>query len=101
MILKKKNLKEHNPNWQQIPVHPHRFLTNKSCGSGKANSLFILIFHQPYVDKIHLYAKDPNETKYQLLINKRKSTRSKHLINSKAFNECANDMDDIYNNNEE
>ena len=95
MILKKKNLKEHNPNWQQIPVHPHRFLTNKSCGSGKANSLFILIFHQPYVDKTHLYAKDPNETKYQLLINKRKSTRSKHGIDSKAFNEYTNDMDDI------
>ena len=76
-------------------------MTNKSCASGKANSLFILILHQPYVDKIHLYAKDPNETKYQLLINKRKSTRSKHLINSKASNECANDMDDIYNNNEE
>ena len=95
MILKKKNLKEHNPNWQQIPVHPHRFLTNKSCGSGKANSLFILIFHQPYVDKIHLYAKDPNETKYQLLINRRRSTRSKHLIDSKAFNQYTNDMDDI------
>ena len=42
------------------------------AGSGKTNSLFNLISHQPDIDKIHLYAKDSYETKYQLLINKRK-----------------------------
>ena len=43
-------------------------------GSGKTNSLFNLISHQPGIDKIYLYAKDPYEAKYQLLINKTENT---------------------------
>ena len=39
--------------------------------------------------------------KYQLQINKRQSTGSKHLNDSKAFIEYSNDMDDIYKNIEE
>ena len=35
-------------------------------------SLFNLINHQPDIDKIYLYAKDPYEAKYQFLINKQK-----------------------------
>ena len=53
-------------------------------GSGKTNSLFNLISHQPYIDKIYLYAKDPYEAKYKLLINKRESAGLKHLNDSKA-----------------
>ena len=34
---------------------------------------------------MYLYAKDPCEAKYQLLINKRESTGSKHFNDSKAF----------------
>ena len=45
-----------------------------------------------------LYAKDPYEAKYQLLINKRKSADLKYLYNSKAYIEPSNDMDDIYKN---
>ena len=55
-----------------------------------------LINHEPDVDKIYLYAKDPYEAKYQLLINKRESTGLKYLNDSKAFNEYLNDMDDTY-----
>ena len=44
---------------------------------------------------IYLYAKDPYEAKYQLLINKRESKR---LNDSKAFIEYSHDMDDIYKN---
>ena len=40
-------------------------------GLGKANALLNLINHEPDIDKIYLYAKDPYEAKYQLLINKR------------------------------
>ena len=29
------NTKEHNPNWPQIPDHPHRILIIGSSGSGK------------------------------------------------------------------
>ena len=50
---------------------------------------------------MYLYAKDPCEAKYQLLINKRESTGSKHFNDSKAFIEYSNDMDDIYKNFEE
>ena len=48
-------------------------------------SLFNLIIHQPDIDKISLYAKDPYEVKHQLLINKKESTRLTHLNDSKAF----------------
>ena len=41
-------------------------------GSGKTNALLNLINHQPDIDKMYLYGKDPYEEKYQLLINKRK-----------------------------
>ena len=47
--------------------------------------LFNLINHQTDIHKIYLYAKDPNEAKYQLLINKLESTGLKHLHDSKAF----------------
>ena len=43
----------------------------KVLGLEKTNSLFSLISHQPDIAKICLYAKDPYEAKYQLLINKR------------------------------
>ena len=36
-------------------------------GSGKTNALLNLINNQPDIDKIHLYAKDPYEDKYQFL----------------------------------
>ena len=45
----KENIKEHNPNWLQIPDHPCRILI---IG---VNSLFNLINHLPDIDKIYLY----------------------------------------------
>ena len=60
-----------------------------------------MINHQPDIDKIYFYAKDPYEAKYQLLINKRESTGLKYLNDSKAFIKYSNDMDGIYQNFEE
>ena len=60
-----------------------------------------LINHEPDIDKIYLYVKDPFEAKYQLLINKRERTDLKYLNNFKTFIEYSNDMDDIYKNIEE
>ena len=94
----KKDTKEHNPNWLQIPDHPYRILIIGGYGSGKTNSLFNPIIHQPDIDKIHLYAKGSYEAKYQFLINKRKSTGLKHLNYSKTLIEYSDDMDDIYEN---
>ena len=45
-----------------------------------------------------MYAKDPNEAKYQFLINKRESTELKHFNEPKAFIEYSNDMHDVYKN---
>ena len=47
------------------------------------------------LNKIFLYAKDPYEAKYQLLINKRESVGLKHYDNSEAFIEYSNDMNGI------
>ena len=44
-------------------------------GSGETNALLNLIYNQPHMDKIYLYAKDPYEAKYQYLINKREKSR--------------------------
>ena len=97
----KENIKEHNPNWLQIHDHAHKILITGGSGSGKINSLFILMRYESdkkYI-KIHLYTKDSYETKYQFLINKQESTGLKN--DSKAFIENSNDMDDIYKNIEE
>ena len=64
----------------------------------KTNCMFNLINHQPDIDEIYLYAKDPYEAKYQFLVNKGESTGLKYFVDSRAFIEYQNDMDDIYKN---
>ena len=81
----KENIKEHNPNWLQIPDHSCRILIIGGCGSEKTNSLFNLINEEPDIDKIYLCAKDLYEAKYQFLVKKRKSTVLNHFNDSKAF----------------
>ena len=95
--IAKEDVKEHNLNWQEIPDHSNKMLIIESSWYGKTNALINLIDHEPDIDKIYLYAKDPYEEKYQLLINKRESTGLTYLSDSKAFV----DMDDIYKNIEE
>ena len=51
-----------------IPNHPCRMLITGSSGSSITDSLFNLVNHQPDIDKIYLYAKDPYEAKYQFLV---------------------------------
>ena len=57
-----------------------------------------LINNQPDIDKIYLYAKDPNETKYQYLINKREKVGLDHFDDPKAFVDYSNDMQDVHKN---
>ena len=67
-------------------------------GSGKTNLLLNLIENQPDIDKIYLYAKDPYESKYQYLINKREGVGINHFNDPKAFIDYSNDMHNVYKN---
>ena len=99
--ITKEDRKEHNPNWPEIPDHPYRILIAGGSGSRKTNAFLNRINHEPDIEEVLSYAKDPYEAKYQLLIKKRESTSLKYLNDSKAFIECSNDMDNIYKNIEE
>ena len=99
LIASNENKTKRNKNWPYILNHPYRILIIGSLGSGKTNLVLNLIENQPDIDKIYLYTKDPYESKYQYLINKREGVGINHLKDPKAFIEYANDMhDDVYKN---
>ena len=79
------NIKEYDQMWPQIFYHSYRISIINCSRSWKANSLFNLMSQQADIDKIYLYAKDPYEPKYQLIINKKQSAELKHFNNSKVF----------------
>ena len=79
--------------WPEIPDHLCWILVAGDSGSEKANALFNLINHEPYIDKIYLYAEDPHELNYR-----EESTDLEYLNDSKTFIKYWNDMNDIYKN---
>ena len=100
----KENIIENNKNWPQIPDYPYKILIVGGSQSEKTNSLFNLIIHQPDIDKIYLYAKDPYKSKYHFIIKRREVARTKHLNDSKAFIEYPNKLpyrNIVYKNIEE
>ena len=99
--ITKKGIKVHKPKWSDISDHPYQILIVRGSGSGKTNTLLNLINHEPDINKMYLYAKDPYEAIYQLSINKRESMGLKYLNDPKDFIADSNDMDDIYENIEE
>ena len=92
------NNKEHNEKWPYIPDHPYRILIIGGSGSGKTNTLIHLINEQRDIDKIYLYVKDLSEPKYEYLTRNRENTGINYLNDSKAFIECSNTMNDVYEN---
>ena len=86
-------------NGPYIPDHPYRIIVIGCSGSGKTNALINLIYEQNDINKIYLYARDLNESKYKYLIKQREDAGIKHLNNPNAFIECSNTMDDIHDYN--
>ena len=52
--IAKENIKEHNPNWPQIPDHLYRILITGGSGSGKKNSLFNFINEESDIDNFFI-----------------------------------------------
>ena len=95
------NKTEHNLKWPYIPEHPYRILIVVGSESGKTNALLNLINNQPDIDKIYLYAKDPNKAKCQYLINEREKAGLDYFKDPRAFMEYSNDTQDVYKNTED
>ena len=68
--------------------------------SGKINALLNSIQqdNNNRIDKIYLYAKYLEETKYLFLIKKFENTKIKNLNDATAFIENSDTMDDVYKN---
>ena len=82
--------KDNNKDWS------YRKLAIGRSGSGKTNYLLNTIQRENNViDKIYLYAKDLEEPKYQLLINKREKEGINFNNDPSAFIEYSNSMDDL------
>ena len=50
------------------------------------------------IEKIHLYAKNLGEPKYEFLIKKHEDVRINYCNDPNAFTECSNTVDDVYEN---
>ena len=88
--------KDENNGW------PYRKLIIGPSGSGKTNYLLNSIQKDNnIVDKIYLYAKDLEELKYKMLIDKREKAGIKFNNDPTAFIEYSNSMDDILSNIED
>ena len=88
--------KDNNKDW------PYRKLVIGPSGSGKTNYLLNSIQRDNnIIDKIYLYAKNLEEPKYQLLINKREKAGINFNNDPNAFIEYSNSMNDILSNIED
>ena len=81
--------KYNNEDW------PYRKLIIGPSGSGKTNYLLNSIQKDNFIDIIYSYAKDLEEPKYQLLVNKREKAGINFNNDPNAFIEYSNSMDDI------
>ena len=80
----------------EIADHLYKILIIGGSWSGKTNLLLNLINNELDIDKSYLCTKDPYGAKYQLWINKKKSTGKNCLNYFQSFVEHSNDMDDIH-----
>ena len=81
--------KDDNKEW------PYRKFVIGPSGSGKTNYLLNSIQRDNNTDKTYLYAKDIEEPKYQLLINKREKAGINLVNDPNPFIGYSNSMNDI------
>ena len=82
--------KDNNKDW------PYRKLVIGPSGSGKTNYLLNSFQRDNnIIDKIYLYAKDLEEPKYKLLIDKKEKAGINFNNDPSAFIECYNSIDNI------
>ena len=62
--IKCNNIIKWYKNWPEISDYPYKILIIGGSGSGKTNSLFMLISQQPDIDKLYLCAKFNFEVKH-------------------------------------
>ena len=92
----------HNQNWLYVHHHPYRILIIGGSAWRKTNVILNLIKNQrPDIDNIYLIAKDPFESKYQLLINGREKVGIEILKNPKAFINYSETIDVVNENLED
>ena len=87
--------KDDNKDW------PYRNVIIGPSGSGKTNYLCSIEKDNNIIDKIYLHAKDLEEPKYKLLLDKREKTGINFNNDPTAFIEYTNSMDDILSNIED
>ena len=88
--------KDNNKDW------PYRKLVIGPSGSGQTNYLLNSIQKDNnIIYKIHLYAKDLEETKYKLLIEKREEAGINFNNDPNTFIKHSNSMDNILSNIED
>ena len=78
------NKKYLNKKLSHISDHLYRMLIIGGSEPGKTNVLLNLIKNDD-IDKIYLYGKDLNETKYEFWIKRREDVGIKHLNEPIAF----------------
>ena len=94
--IPKEVIKEHNPNWQEIPGHPYRtLLIVRGSGSGK-NALLNLINNESEIDKVYLYAKDLYEANTNFQLRQEKLDAQNTLMIQKL--EYSNEIKNVLQN---
>ena len=90
---------KHTRTWSKLAIHSWSSIQNINNWRFWIRKKNALLNHTLCTENIYFYAKDPHQTEHQFLITKREVAGLRHCNDSKAFIDCQNNLDDIYENN--